>query len=135
MENNNEKQAFRYTYSAGEQAELKQLREKYAPTTEAEDKLTRLRRLDAGVTRRAQTVALSLGILGTLIFGAGMSLCMTDIGSALLTQGMCMVLGVIAGAVGAALMGAAYPAYNGMLRRGKRRVAPEILRLTDELMK
>ena len=42
MENNNENKGFQYTYSAKEQAELKRIREKYTPPTEAEDKMERL---------------------------------------------------------------------------------------------
>ena len=57
MENNNENNGFQYTYSASEQAELKKLREKYETPqkNEVEDKMERLRRLDAGVTQKAQT--------------------------------------------------------------------------------
>ena len=54
MDNNSKDQnGFSYTYSAKEQAELKRIREKYTETTETEDKLTRLRRLDASVTGTA----------------------------------------------------------------------------------
>ena len=53
MENNrNEQGNFSYTYSAREQAELKKIREKYTPSTKEEDKLARLRRLDAGLAVR-----------------------------------------------------------------------------------
>ena len=44
----------------------------------AEDPMSRLRRLDRGVAKRAQTVALIVGIPGSLILGTGMSLVMTD---------------------------------------------------------
>ena len=62
MENNNENKGFQYTYSAREQAELKRIREKYAPPSEVEDKMKRLRRLDASVTQKAQVVSLMFGI-------------------------------------------------------------------------
>ena len=68
MENNNENKGFQYTYSAREQAELKRIREKYTPSTEAEDKMERLRRLDASVTQKAQTIALIFGIIGALTY-------------------------------------------------------------------
>ena len=67
MENNNENKGFQYTYSAKEQAELKRIRDKYTVPTEAEDKMARLRQLDASVTNTAQTVALVFGVIGTLI--------------------------------------------------------------------
>ena len=69
MENNNENNGFQYTYSAKEQAELKRIREKYTPPTETEDKMERLRRLDASVTQKAQIVALIFGVIGALILG------------------------------------------------------------------
>ena len=50
MENNNENNGFQYTYSAKEQTELKRIRDKYTAPTEVEDKMARLRRLDASVT-------------------------------------------------------------------------------------
>ncbi|MBQ9750069.1 MAG: hypothetical protein IJV87_05765, partial [Clostridia bacterium] len=80
MDNNNqEKRGFTYTYSAKEQAELKRIRDRYTAPTEAEDKMARLRRLDASVTNTAQAVALIFGVIGTLSLGFGMSLCMTEL--------------------------------------------------------
>ena len=67
MENNNENKGFQYTYSAREQAELKRIREKYTAPTEVEDKMERLRRLDASVTNTAQAIALVFGIVGILM--------------------------------------------------------------------
>lgn len=133
---NNENSGFRYTYSAKEQAEIKKIREKYAPMEPTEKKMERLRRLDAGVTHKARAVALTLGVLGTLILGFGMSLCMTTMGKILGDyQDMAMVVGIPIGLVGCVLVSLAYPIYNLIVRRERRRVAPEILRLTDELMK
>ena len=136
MENSNEKSGFSYTYSASEQAEIRSIREKYAPSTEKEDKMERIRRLDTRVTERAQVAALVLGIIGALILGFGMSLCMTDIGSFIGLNGtFSMVLGIIIGIVGAVPVGFAYPTYNYVLKREREKVAQEILRLSDELLK
>ena len=136
MENNNENNGFQYTYSAKEQAELKRIREKYTTSTEAEDKMARLRRLDASVTNTAQAVALVFGVIGTLILGCGMSLCMTDIGEILdLLGDMAMVVGIIVGIVGGILASLAYPIYNAIVKAKRKKLAPEIIRLTDELMK
>lgn len=137
MENNNHNQSgFSYTYSAKEQAELKKIREKYTPPTEVEDKMARLRRLDASVTQTAQAVALIIGILGTLILGIGMSLIMTDLAAFFgLDHTMAMVIGVIIGVVGGILASLAYPIYHAIVKAKRKKIAPEILRLTDELMK
>ena len=49
MEEKNE--TFTYTYSSAQQEEVKRIRDKYAPPTQEEDKLERLRKLDKSVTR------------------------------------------------------------------------------------
>ena len=136
MENNNENNGFQYTYSAKEQAELKRIRDKYTAPTEAEDKMARLRRLDASVTNTAQAVALVFGVIGTLILGLGMSLIMTDLAEALGISGdAVMVIGIIVGIVGGTIASLAYPIYNAIIKAKRKKLAPEIIRLTDELMK
>ena len=134
MENNSqEKNGFSYTYSAKEQTELKKIRDKYTSAPQNEDKMARLRRLDASVTKTAQTVAIIFGVIGVLILGAGMSLCMTSFGKIL--GDMSMVIGIIVGIMGGVLASLAYPIYNAIVRAKRKKLAPEILRLTDELMK
>lgn len=131
-----ETNGFSYTYSAREQAELKRIREKYAPVSDVKNKMERIRRLDASVMQKAQVISLVLGIVGALVLGSGMSLIMTDIGAVIHVEGvLATVLGVCLGIVGGILAGVAYPAYSFVLKKERRRVAPEILRLTDELMK
>lgn len=136
MDKNNENKGFQYTYSAKEQAELKQIRDKYTPPTETEDKMERLRRLDSSVTQTAQVVALVFGIIGALILGFGMSLCMTDLREILGSyRDMAMVVGIIIGVVGGLLVSIAYPVYNAIVKSKRKKLAPEIIRLIDELMK
>jgi hypothetical protein len=137
MENNQQEQSgFSYTYSARQQAEIKRIREKYTPSEEVEDKMDRLRRLDASVTSTAQAVALIFGVIGTLILGSGMSLCMTEIGTAVgLSGNIAMVIGVIVGVVGGILASLAYPIFNAIVKAKRKKLAPEIIRLTDELIK
>lgn len=128
MEN---KEGFRFTYSAAQQQELENIRKKYLP--KEEDKMEQLRKLHAIPTQKAQSAALAVGIVGALIMGTGMSLAMTDIGAAL--GSIAMLLGIVVGIVGMVLVALAYPIYNHVLSKARQRIAPEILRLTDELMK
>ena len=133
MEN---KEIFHYTYSAKEQQEIKAIRNKYAAPEKTEDKMAQLRRLDAAVTQKATSVSLVFGIIGTLIMGMGMSLAMTDIGELIgLVGGMPMLVGIPLGIVGIVLVCVAYPIYNAIVKKEREKIAPEILRLTDELMK
>ena len=98
--------------------------------------LDALRRLDASVTQTAQIVSLILGVIGTLILGFGMSLAMTDIAHTLGLHGnLAMVIGIVIGVVGGVLAGVAYPVYNAIVKAKRKKIAPEIIRLTDELMK
>lgn len=135
MENKN-KDGFSYTYSAREQAEIRKIREKYTNNEQEEDKMTRLRRLDAKVTQKAQVVALILGVVGSLILGLGLSFVMSDLGEILgAYRHLAMPLGIVIGVLGCVPVGLAYPVYNRIVKREREKIAPEILRLADELMK
>ena len=126
---------FNYTYSAKKQEEIKAIRKKYA-VTEEEDKMERLRRLDNSVTQKASAAALVIGIVGALILGLGMSFAMTELGQVLgVSSGISMLFGIIIGVLGILLVSAAYPVYNRILKKEREKIAPEIIRLTDELMK
>jgi len=127
MENNE----FSFTYSASQQQEIENIRKKYLP--KEEDKMEQLRRLHHSATQKAQAHSLVIGVLGTLILGTGMSLFMTDLGSVL--GNFSMVIGVLVGLVGIILVALAYPVYNSVLKKERERIAPEILRLSDELLK
>jgi len=128
MEN---KEGFTFTYSAAQQQEIESIRKKYLPREE--DKMEQLRKLHAIPTQKAQTASLAVGIIGALIMGTGMSLAMTDIGSAL--GSLAMIVGIVVGIAGMALVALAYPLYNRVLKKQRERIAPEILRLSDELLK
>lgn len=128
---NNKEDVFRYTYSAAEQTEVERIRSKYLPREES--KLEQLRRLDRRATRKAQIWSLTAGILGALLLGTGMSLCMTALPG--LSGVSAMLVGIPVGLAGMAVAALAYPLYNRILRRERGRIAPEILRLSEELMK
>lgn len=123
---NKKNETFQYSYSARQQEEIKKIRQKYQPREE--DKLEQLRRLDAGVSRKGTFAALTLGILSCLILGLGMS-CVLVFDEAL------FIPGIVIGVVGLAGVIAAYPLYAHITKKERERLAPEILRLTDELMK
>lgn len=127
MENEN-REKLTFTYSAKQQEEIKKIRAKYAPPAEIEDKMAQLRRLDASVAQKGTMVALIVGVISALILGVGMCCCMVW-ADALFVPGI--IIGIV-GIIGVAL---AYPLYNRITRKERERIAPEIIRLTDELMK
>ena len=127
-------ETFQYTYSAKEQKEIQTIRKKYAQPEE--DKMDRLRKLDASVGKKATAAALIPGIIGALLLGIGMSLAMSDLGAMLgAAQTLGMMIGIIIGVIGIVLVSCAYPVYNRVTKKEREKIAPEILRLTDELLK
>lgn len=122
-------ETFTYTYSAKEQEEIKRIRGKYTPPTKAETSMEQLRRLDASATKEATVVSLIVGIISALILGVGM--CCTMLPG----WEQYFVPGIVIGVIGLIGVIAAYPIYNHMVKRKRVKLAPEIMRLSDELMK
>lgn len=122
------KETFTYTYSASQQEEVKRIREKYAPAARGEDKMEQLRRLDRTATRPGTVAALAVGMTSTLIMGLGM--CCTMVWAETL-----FIPGIVIGVAGIIGICAAYPLYLRITKKRRDKLAPEIIRLTDELMK
>lgn len=120
-----DKEVFEYTYSAPQQSEVLKIREKYLPREVT--KLEQLRTLDERVTRRGSAVSLIHGILFALVLGVGMSCCMV-------WGDWLFVPGVLIGCIGLAGVGASWPIYNHVVKQDRERFAPEILRLSEELI-
>ena len=125
-EENQNDGVFTYTYSGRQQEEIRAIRSKYIKREE--DQMERLRRLDRSVTKKSNAYAIAMGTLGALIMGTGMSMTMvwTD---------TLLVPGIIIGVIGMAGVCMAYPVYAHVTKRERERIAPQILRLTEELMK
>lgn len=116
---------FEYTYSAPQNDEVKNIREKYLPKKET--KMEQLRRLDESTTKKGLACSLALGIAGSLILGIGMC-------CALLWGKYLMIPGIIIGSVGIAGIALAYPLSIRITKKERARLAPAILKLTAELM-
>lgn len=117
---------FTYNYSAGEQAEIKKIREKYIP--KEENKMEQLRRLDESAARPGMIISLVVGVLSALVLGVGMCCCMVWMGDL-------FIPGIIIGILGISGVAAAYPLYSHITKKQREKLAPEIIHLTDELMK
>lgn len=123
---NEGQEAFHYTYSAREQEEIKRIRDKYIPKEKS--RLEELKRLDESAERPGTAAGLILGIISTLVLGIGM--CCTMVW----TDTM-LIPGIIIGMIGIAGILAAYPLYRHITKKRREKLAPEILRLADELRK
>ena len=125
-ENSKQEDSFSYTYSAKQQQEILEIRKKYLPAEE--DKMAKIRKLDASVTRKGTLVSVSMGIVGCLLLGAGMSCSMVFAGAWFLP-------GIVLGLIGIVTMAVAYPVFTHIMRKERARIAQQILELTDELLK
>lgn len=125
----NQDTTFIYRYSAKENKEVQEIRQKYLPREE--NKFEELKRLDYTVQTSGMIESLCAGIGGALVFGLGMCLTMQVIGSGVFA----IALGVLLGIIGMAGMIVAYPIYRKVFGKTKARFAPRILELTAELSK
>ena len=110
------------------------IRTQYMEKTPSE--LDALRDLDSKVKRPANVFAYTFGSISAVVMGAGMSLCMSDFAEILGSyRDMAMVIGIPIGLISGVLVALAYPMYNVIVKRERKKIAPEIISLTDELMK
>ena len=123
---------FSYTYNAPCNQEVLNIREKYLP--QEESKLDELKRLDAKVKQPANVFAYTFGTISAIVMGAGMSLVMTDIGT-IIGLATTMAPGIAIGVVGMGMALCTYPIYKKILNDRKKKYAPEILKLSERIMK
>ncbi len=124
----NRKDTFNYTYSAKQQEEIRNIRKKYLPQEPEEDKMEQLRRLDQGATKKGAIISIVMGVMGCLLLGVGM--CCT-----MVWMEKWFIPGVILGIIGIAIVAMAYPLYTRIIRKEREKIAPQILKLTEELSK
>ena len=95
--------------------------------------LDELRALDREVKRPANIFAYVFGSVSALIMGSGMSLVMTDVGTALgMESGL--VPGIAIGTVGLIMALLTYPMYKGILNGRKEKYGAKILEISDRIM-
>ena len=116
---------FSYTYSAKQNREIEQIRKKYLPPEE--NRLEQLHRLDKRAERPGTVAAIVMGSVSTLLLGIGMVLTMV--------YTRYFAAGIVIGLIGIAGVSLSYPVYQSITQKERRKLAPEILRLSDELLK
>ena len=119
---------FNFKYTAPSQEERKEIdsiRRQYAPQEHVESKIERLRRLDSLVKNTAIIWSLVLGVVGTLIFGLGLTM---------ILEWNILIWGIVLMVIGSVPMAIAYPVYKLTLNKGKAKYGDEILRLSEELL-
>ena len=123
----NEKK-FEYSYAAPterERKEVESLRKKYAPEIERTDKMSELRELDKKVQSPPRIWALILGIVGTLVFGLGLTM---------ILEWNSLLWGTAVAAVGLVPVALAYPVYKWKLQKLSDKYREQILTLSEEIL-
>ncbi len=131
----NNKNEFKYTYSSNKQEMIKEIREKYMKKNE--DSFDYLCKLDESVRNKATILSVIIGIIGVLIFGFGMSLTLTDLGVniGINDNKICLLLAIVIGIIGLIACILAYPLYRFVERKEREKIAPKVIKITDELLK
>lgn len=123
-----EKNKFKYTYSAptkSEREQIEDIRKDYLPKSEQEIKLDRLKKLDSKVKNIPTLWGLSIGIIGTLIFGLGLTM---------ILEWNIMIWGVLVSALGLVPVILAYPIFKKIKTQKSNKYKDEILSLSNELL-
>lgn len=115
---------FSLDYSAKQQQEIDSIRKKYLP--KEEDKMELLRQLDKSTEKPGTAMAIVLGVVGSLLLGAGMSCIMV-------WADKLFVLGIIVGVIGIGVASMAYPVYCKLTNKQREKVAEQILALSEEI--
>lgn len=124
---NNAKNNFNYSYTAltqTEKQEIESIKAKYE-THESSAEVLELKKLDNKVKRTPRAVALTIGILGTLIFGTGFSM---------ILEWNLMFFGSIVAILGIILVIIAYPIYNRLRGRLKKKYGKKIIELSEQIL-
>lgn len=121
-----ENSTFTYQFSAERNKEVESIRKKYIP--KEENKLEQLKRLDARVQNAGVVQGLCFGIVGALVFGVGMCFFLNVFEGAAWFTALFMIIGTL-------FMLPAYPICKKLSKKAKAKHTPEILRLSEEIMK
>lgn len=107
---------------------LENLKKQY--TQKDTTKFDKLKSLDRKVKTAPMVFAYTFGSVAALILGLGMCLAMKVIGGTTAW----MVVGIIIGVIGLALMSVTAPIYFKMLKKRKAQYSERILKLSNELL-
>lgn len=115
-----------FSYDEKQLQTAQNIRESYGERRETD--LEKLRRLDEKVKRPADILAYTLGVIGALILGVGMCICMGVLGASNL-----FALGIVVGVAGIAVVVANYFIYRAVLNSRKKKYSAEVLALSDKI--
>lgn len=121
---------FEYKYEAPtieERKEIDSIRRAYLPEDQSMSRIDRLRYLDNKVKSIPVIWGISLGVVGLLLFGTGLTF--------FLEWSNLWYFGIPFSVIGIIPIALAYPVYIRLLKKYKTKYGPEIIRLSNELLK
>lgn len=119
---------FRYEYQAPtqqERMEITNIQKKYLLENSKNLKLKRLRRLDSRVKNIPTIIAYTMGVIGILVFGIGLT-CILEWDK--------ILVGIFIMILGALIVLPAYFVHSFLSKKLKSKYKDEILKLSDELL-
>ena len=120
------RESFEFTYSAKQQKEIEKIRNKYV--SKEESKMEQLIRLDKQAERPGTIASITIGTIGTLLFGVGMCCVLVWKSSIEI-----FVAGIVIGIIGMMVAGFAYPIYKKVTKKEREKIAEQIITLSNEL--
>lgn len=93
-------------------------------------KVDKLKELDSNVKNPARIFAYVFGVIGALILGTGMCFAMQVLGNSI---GL-MIMGIVIGLIGIAIVSSNYFIYKHIIETRKRKYSAKILKLSSELL-
>ncbi len=121
---------FEYNYTAPtptERKEIENIRKKYEPSIpEKAATVDTLRRLDRKVYTLPKILSLTLGIVGLLVFGLGLTMCL---------EWAMLLWGSLVSLIGLVPLAFAYPVYKKTLKKRKEKYGEEILAISQALLR
>lgn len=124
----NKKNDFEFKYTAptnSERKEIESIKNRYTKPTQQTDKLVKLRKLDSTVKNMPIIISLIIGILGTLLFGLGLTM---------ILEWEIIVWGVILCSIALIPIILAYPIYLKVFKHLKNKHSEEIIKISEELL-
>lgn len=119
---------FTYSYSVpteNEKKEIEEIKRRYQNETKEESDFTKLKKLDNKVKKLPSIISLTLGIVGILIFGLGLTM---------ILEWKLLVWGIIVTLVGCIPTVIAYPVYSFIFKLNKEKYGDEIIALSEKLL-
>lgn len=119
---------FTYSYSVpteNEKKKIEEIKRRYQGETKEESDFTKLKKLDNKVKKLPSIISLTLGIVGILIFGLGLTM---------ILEWKLLVWGIIVTLVGCIPTVIAYPVYSFIFKLNKEKYGDEIIALSEKLL-